>query len=293
MSRDGVHFTLEPEPVIYPADYAWRAWEWPGGCEDPRVVESPDGGFVCLCTAFDGKSATLFGRDLARLPRVAEARSRVRRYAPRQAVVEERIDRDGVPRRPPRRARASTIATGCIGVKVSASPRLRKISFAGSRLEETNADPRPVRQCCRRTGFRVGAVAAACNALTGTRALRPLLFPRPGRFDSLLVEPGPPRSARSTASCCCTTARTIPAPAIPRSRRSRIEPGQVLFDRSDPSACIARGMHPFLAIDANGASAGPVDNVCFAQSLVQLDGLWVLYFGMADSRIGAATAPVA
>ena len=46
------------------------------------------------------------------------------------------------------------------------------------------------------------------------------------------------------------------------------QPGQVLLDRSDPSACIARGMHPFLAFDANGASAGQVENVCFAQALV-------------------------
>ena len=28
--------------------------------------------------------------------------------------------------------------------------------------------------------------------MRGQKALRPLLFPRPGRFDSLLVEPGPP-----------------------------------------------------------------------------------------------------
>src|SRR5271163_4448903 len=37
-----------------------RAWEWPGGCEDPRVVESPDGGYVCTYTAFDGKVGALF-----------------------------------------------------------------------------------------------------------------------------------------------------------------------------------------------------------------------------------------
>ncbi len=59
-STDGISFDLEPAPVIYPANDAWQAWEWPGGCEDPRVVESPDGGFVCLYTAFDGKVGTLF-----------------------------------------------------------------------------------------------------------------------------------------------------------------------------------------------------------------------------------------
>ena len=59
-SADGMTFELEPEPVLYPSNDAWQAWEWPGGCEDPRVVESPDGGFVCLYTAFDGRAGTLF-----------------------------------------------------------------------------------------------------------------------------------------------------------------------------------------------------------------------------------------
>ena len=34
-SADGINFDVEPAPVIYPADDAWQAWEWPGGCEDP------------------------------------------------------------------------------------------------------------------------------------------------------------------------------------------------------------------------------------------------------------------
>ena len=46
--------------MIAPGDDRWQAWEWPGGCEDPRVVESPDGGFVCAYTAFDGKVGCLF-----------------------------------------------------------------------------------------------------------------------------------------------------------------------------------------------------------------------------------------
>src|SRR6185312_5250126 len=59
-SSDGRTFELEPEPVIAPGNDRWQAWEWPGGCEDPRVVEAPDGGYVCTYTAFDGKTACLF-----------------------------------------------------------------------------------------------------------------------------------------------------------------------------------------------------------------------------------------
>ena len=41
ISDDGVEFELEPEPVLFPADDPWQSREWPGGCEDPRVAESP------------------------------------------------------------------------------------------------------------------------------------------------------------------------------------------------------------------------------------------------------------
>jgi hypothetical protein len=60
VSDDGLKFAAHPEPVLFPEDDSWQAWEWPGGCEDPRVVESPDGGFVVTYTAFDGKVCTLF-----------------------------------------------------------------------------------------------------------------------------------------------------------------------------------------------------------------------------------------
>ena len=58
-SADGVTLEVEPEPVLAPGDDEWNAWEGAGGCEDPRVVESPSGGYVCTYTGFDGKSGTL------------------------------------------------------------------------------------------------------------------------------------------------------------------------------------------------------------------------------------------
>src|SRR5204863_5059756 len=52
VSDDGIAFSVEPEPVLAPGDDRWLPWEMEGGCEDPRVVESPDGGFVCAYTGF-------------------------------------------------------------------------------------------------------------------------------------------------------------------------------------------------------------------------------------------------
>jgi predicted GH43/DUF377 family glycosyl hydrolase len=49
---------------------------------------------------------------------------------------------------------------------------------------------------------------------------------------------------------------------------------------------------PFLAHTQAGELSGQVDDVCFAQGLVLFDDSWFLYYGMADSRIAYATAPV-
>ena len=59
VSDDGIDFAVEPEPVLQPDGDEWDAWEGAGGCEDPRVVETPEGGFVCTYTGFDGKVGTL------------------------------------------------------------------------------------------------------------------------------------------------------------------------------------------------------------------------------------------
>src|ERR1700692_2169786 len=39
---DGLTFPRLPEPVFYPATDAEQSREWPGGVEDPRIVESAD-----------------------------------------------------------------------------------------------------------------------------------------------------------------------------------------------------------------------------------------------------------
>ena len=52
-SADGLHFTTRPEPVFYPAADAQQSREWPGGVEDPRIVEAPDGTYVLTYTQWN------------------------------------------------------------------------------------------------------------------------------------------------------------------------------------------------------------------------------------------------
>jgi beta-1,2-mannosidase len=66
-------------------------------------------------------------------------------------------------------------------------------------------------------------------------------------------------------------------------------PGQALFDPCEPGSPIARCTEPF-SVGGTGDLTGQVDQVCFAEGLALFNGKWFLYYGMADSRVGYATA---
>ncbi|ADU51644.1 glycosidase related protein [Thermaerobacter marianensis DSM 12885] len=54
VSDDGIHFQRYPDPVLEPTE----PYEWPGGCEDPRLT-CIDGRYFLTYTAYDGASARL------------------------------------------------------------------------------------------------------------------------------------------------------------------------------------------------------------------------------------------
>ena len=58
-STDGLHFTKHPKPVLYPDNDAEKIYEWEGGCEDPRIVEDSSGTYYMTYTAYDGDKARL------------------------------------------------------------------------------------------------------------------------------------------------------------------------------------------------------------------------------------------
>jgi len=66
-SPDGIHFSRRPQPVLYPDNDAQKDREWPGGCEDPRIVESEDGTYVLTYTQWNRRrtdAAIATSRDL-------------------------------------------------------------------------------------------------------------------------------------------------------------------------------------------------------------------------------------
>ncbi len=58
-SDDGIHFTTEPSPVFYPDVDSQKDREWPGGVEDPRLVESEDGTYVLTYTQWNRRNTDI------------------------------------------------------------------------------------------------------------------------------------------------------------------------------------------------------------------------------------------
>jgi predicted GH43/DUF377 family glycosyl hydrolase len=282
ISDDGLSFALEPEPVIFPADDEWQAWEWPGGCEDPRVVESPDGGYVCTYTAFDGKNGALCvatSADLRHWDKHGPAFAGspyAKRTSKSGSIVTEVVDGRLVAERRDGRYWMYWGEGTCHAATSTDLIRWEPVDH------DATGD--------RYLTFDRTSAGWGLERVAGQRVLQPLLFPRRGRFDSLLVEPGPPAVATADGTVLLYNGAnhwengdaTLPAFAY--------QPGYALFDPADRAACIARTTQPFLRPEHDEEQHGQVDNVCFAQGLVVFRDHWYLYYGMADSRVGCAVA---
>jgi len=129
------------------------------------------------------------------------------------------------------------------------------------------------------------------DRVPGVMGLRPIAGPRRHRYDSLLTEPGPPAVLTGRGIVLIYNGANRGEGGDPVAPAGAYQPGQMLLDGADPTAVIARTLAPFLRIDPAEA-AGQVGNVCFAQGLVAFGGEWRLYVGLADSRLGVATAPM-
>jgi predicted GH43/DUF377 family glycosyl hydrolase len=108
----------------------------------------------------------------------------------------------------------------------------------------------------------------------------PVLSPRPGRFDARLVEPGPPP---------LMTSEGIWLGYNGADDGLRYCFGQALFAGDNPTRVIGRSTRPLLEPETPDELMGSVPQVVFGEGLVRFNGRWLLYYGMADSRIGVAT----
>ncbi len=286
-SEDGINFTLEANPVLAPADDRWQAWEWPGGLEDPRLVESPDGGYVCTYTAFDGKVGCLFvatSPDLRNWTKHGPAFAQtpyVRRQTKAGSIVTKLQDGRLVAAR----------INGRFWMYWGEGLIFAATSDDLIRWTPLEGEIAPDRYLTWDPEVTGPAGHWQIERIAGPRALHPIAWPRRQRFDSLLTEPGPPAILTPEGIILIYNGANHYEAGEPGTPPFAYQPGQLLLDACEPSAVIARLRNPFLRIDPAEAH-GQVGNVCFAQGLVAFKGQWLLYVGLADSRIGVAAAAI-
>jgi predicted GH43/DUF377 family glycosyl hydrolase len=263
-STDGLRFTRRPTPVLYSRDDAQKANERPGGVEDPRIVETEDGRYVLTYTQWNRT-----------VPRLAVATSR-------DLITWEKHG--------PAFAKA-----GGKYLDVESKSGSIVTRVVGNRLVATKVNGKYWMY------FNVpNVLIATSDNLTDWTPLevepgKPLavLSPRPGYFDSWLVEPGPPAILTDRGIVLLYNAGNSDRFGEASLPARMYTAGQALFDGRNPLKLLDRTDHPFLRPTESYERTGQYpEGTTFVEGLVPFRGSWYLYYGSADSRVGVAVARV-
>jgi predicted GH43/DUF377 family glycosyl hydrolase len=260
-STDGLRFTRRDAPVLYPDRDEQQQNEWPGGVEDPRLVETEDGTYVLTYTQWN--------RDVPRLA-VATSPDLVKwtKHGPAFAAAEGG-----------KYLRAET-KSGAILSRV-----------VGDRLVATRVNGKYWMY------YNVPDILIATSddlirwtpVADADGKLAKVLSPRPGYFDSWLVEAGPPAILTERGIVVLYNAGNsaeFGAPGLPARVYTA---GQALYDRRNPLKLIDRTDEPFIRPSEPYERTGQYkEGTTFVEGLVPFRGRWFLYYGMADSRVGVA-----
>ena len=260
-SSDGLRFTRRALPVLQPDHDAQARYEWTGGVEDPRLVESEDGRYILTYTQWNGD-----------VPRLAVATSADlitwTKHGPAFAKAA-----DG-------RFLRSETKSGAILVR-QVGDRLVATKVNGTYWMYYNV---PDIQ-----------IATSDDLINWTplqdasgRALK-VLSPRAGYFDSWLVEAGPPAILTARGIVLLYNAGNLGTHGDPLLPRRIYTGGQALFDATNPIRLLDRTDAPFIRpTEAYEKTGQYVEGTTFVEALVPFRGEWLLYYGTADSRVAVA-----
>lgn len=258
VSTDGLHFTKLPLPVFHPDQDSMHAFEWPGGVEDPRIVESEDGLYILTYTSYDGKTARLClasSKDLKTWTKhgLVLAEGKYRGTWSKSGAIVCRLVKERV-----------------VAAKIDGKYWMY---FGDTDLfMATSSDL---------IHWKVEENAESKKMIS-------VLHPRPGYFDSRLVEPGPYALLRDQGILLIyngSNAANFNDGDLPNFTYSA---GQALFDSTKPYKLIARTDSSFIRPDQPYEKIGEVNEVCFVEGLVYFKNKWFLYYGTADSKIAVA-----
>jgi predicted GH43/DUF377 family glycosyl hydrolase len=115
-----------------------------------------------------------------------------------------------------------------------------------------------------------------------------VMKPRPGYFDSRLVESGPYALIREKGILLLYNGMNLDNGGDTTLAKGAYCAGQALFDLTDPTKLIDRLEKSFIKPDKPYEITGQVNQVCFLEGMIPFRNKWFLYYGTADSKIAAA-----
>ena len=263
-SADGIHFTRRAAPIFYAAEDSQKDREWPGGVEDPRIVESSDGTFVLTYTQWNRKTYSVgiaTSRDLEHWVKHGPAF----------------LDAKGGKYANLRYKSAGIVTTLRDGRLIAARIRGKYWMYWGE-----------------------GAIHLATSHdlvhWTPVEDARgepvEVLKPRPGHFDSAFPETGPPPVLTDRGIVLIYNGKNASLGGDPNLPANTYAAGEALFDARNPTHLLARTedpvLEPTLPYEKTGQYAA---GTTFAEGLVYFNNRWFLYYGCADSLVAVATAP--
>jgi beta-1,2-mannosidase len=255
VSDDGLHFTKMPAPVFFPDNDSLKIYEWEGGVEDPRVVESEDGKYILTYTAYDGNVARL----------LIATSTDLKTWSKHGLVLRGKHKNTW--------SKSGAIVAEQNGSRIVAKKVNGKywMYFGDTDLFMATSDD-----------------LINWSPVEEDGKLKSVLKPREKYFDSRLVESGPYALLQEKGILLIYNSMnhdSVGDPSIPKGAYCA---GQALFDKNDPSKMIDRLEKDFMRPEKDYEITGQINQVCFLEGLVPFKGKWFLYYGTADSKIAVA-----
>ncbi|MGI9552638.1 MAG: glycoside hydrolase family 130 protein [Aurantibacter sp.] len=261
-STDGINFTKYPEPVFYPMEEEFRQWDYPGGVEDPRVVETHSGIYIMHYTSWN--------KDVARL---STATSKdLKNWTKHGPVFQKAYNGKFLDIW----SKSGSVVTELV------DGRLKAKKFNGKYLMYW--------------GELFVNLAESENGIDWTPLLDDkgellhVFKPTLEEFDSHLTEPGPPALYTENGILLLYNGKNLSGEgATTKYPEGTYCGGQALFDKNDPRKLLARLETPFICPNLPHEISGQYKaGTTFIEGLVYFKDKWFLYYGTADSMVGLA-----
>ncbi len=262
VSDDGINFKKHPVPVLYPDSSEFIQYDYPGGCEDPRIIETQNGNYVLLYTSWN--------RDVARLS-VATSTNLFNWKKQGPAFLKAY---DGK-------------FLNLWSKSGSVVTVLKNGKFIAAKING---------KYWMYWGEGPVYLATSTNLINwvpvtdSKKDLIPVLTKRKNMFDSHVVEPGPPAILTSKGIVLLYNGKNADnEDADTLLPKGVYCGGQALFDAKHPEKLVARCKTYFIKPDLPHEIKGQyTSGTTFIEGLIYFKKQYFLYYGTADSMVGVA-----